>query len=61
MAHKFLIPTEFPENLKYINADVAKTLTVFSKDMIVSSKEVNKLNNQVLVRLFEEEWEEYTH
>jgi spermidine synthase len=58
---KFTIPNEFPSGLKYINGEIAKTLPVFPNDMVVSSKEVNKLNNQVLVRLFEEEWEEYAH
>ncbi len=58
---EFQIPEKFPPNLKYINAEIAKTLPVFPSDMIVESKEVNRLNNQILVRLFEEEWEEYVH
>lgn len=58
---EFSIPKTFPSGLKYITSDVAKTLTVFSEDMLVESNEVNKLNNQILVRLFEEEWEEYAH
>ena len=58
---EFQIPEKFPPNLKYINTEIAKTLPVFPDDMIVESKEVNRLNNQILVRLFEEEWEEYAH
>ena len=31
----------------------------FSKDMMPTLKEVNKLNNQTLVHLFESEWGDY--
>ena len=58
---EFSIPDTFPPNLKYINPEIAKTLPVFPDDMIVKSNEINRLNNQILVRLFEEEWEEYAH
>lgn len=57
----FTPPTSFPPQLKYIDAEVSKTLQVFPEDMIVKSNEINKLNNQILVRLFEEEWDEYVH
>lgn len=59
--HDFHLPDQFPENLKYINSAVAKTLTVFPQDMIVASNDVNKLNNQILVKYFEEEWASYVH
>ncbi|HMV44137.1 MAG TPA: polyamine aminopropyltransferase [Leptospiraceae bacterium] len=58
---KISIPEKYPTGLKYITPSIAKTLTIFSDDMIVESNEVNRLNNQILVRLFEEEWEEYAH
>lgn len=57
----YSIPTHFPEGLKYLTSDVAQTLGVFSPDMKVASHYVNRLNNQVLVRLFEEEWANYAH
>ncbi len=57
----FEVPSRFPEGLKYVNADVAKTFPVFPKDMMVAVNDVNKLNNQVLVRFFEEEWADYVH
>jgi spermidine synthase len=57
----FQIPNQFPKGLRYINAEVAKTLPVFPQDMLVHSADVNKLNNQVLVRFFEEEWAGYVH
>lgn len=57
----FQIPRLFPEGLRFINSEVAQTFPVFPGDMIVASHEVNKLNNQVLVRFFEEEWADYVH
>lgn len=57
----FHLPDQFPEGLKYINAEVAKTLLVFPQDMIVASHDINKLNNQILVKYFEEEWADYVH
>ncbi len=57
----FEVPSQFPEGLKYVNAEVAKTFPVFPQDMFVAVSDVNKLNNQVLVRYFEEEWANYVH
>lgn len=57
----FHLPDQFPEGLKYINVEVAKTLLVFPQDMIVVSHDINKLNNQILVKYFEEEWADYVH
>ena len=33
----------------------------FPSDMRASNTDVNKLNNQVLVNLFENEWAKYAH
>jgi spermidine synthase len=57
----FEIPQKFPEGLKFVNSEVVKTFPVFPQDMLVASSEVNKLNNQILVRYFEEEWASYAH
>lgn len=57
----FTAPTEFPAGLKFINADVVRSMLVFPNDMLVSGSVVNKLNNQILVRVFDEEWAEYVH
>ncbi len=57
--NNFYLANNYPSELKYINADVAKSLFVFSKDMYSDVKEINKLNNQILVKYFEEEWSEY--
>jgi spermidine synthase len=57
----FQVPTEYPPGLKFMNAEVAKTLPIFPVDMIIASNDINKLNNQILVRFFEEEWADYVH
>jgi spermidine synthase len=44
-----------------MGTDVLDSMLVFPKDMLVSNAPVNKLNNQILVRFFEEEWSEYVH
>ncbi|RYZ86621.1 MAG: polyamine aminopropyltransferase, partial [Proteobacteria bacterium] len=59
--NSFKIPEKFPDGLKYLNQDVARTLFVFPQDMIVASNDINKLNNQILVKYFEEEWAGYVH
>lgn len=58
---KFSPPERFPVDVRFMHADVAKSLLVFPQDMIAESNEVNKLNNQILVRYFEEEWADYVH
>ncbi len=59
--HDFKVPEKYPDGLRFLSPEVAKTLLVFPQDMIVASHDVNKLNNQILVRYFEEEWADYVH
>jgi spermidine synthase len=54
----FQVPMEFPEGLKFINADTVKNMVNFPQDMRATISDVNKLNNQILVRYFEDEWSE---
>lgn len=58
---KFVPPDEFPAGLKFINSETVKSMLHFPEDMKVTVGEVNKLNNQALVRYFEDEWSEYAH
>jgi spermidine synthase len=51
----------YPKNLKFINNEVVRSLFVFPKDQMIASRDVNRLNNQILVRHFEEEWDSYVH
>lgn len=47
-----------PKNLKFVDSAFFNTAFHFPKDMVVSDFYVNRLNNQVLVNLFEDEWAE---
>ncbi|MDX1960861.1 MAG: polyamine aminopropyltransferase [Leptospiraceae bacterium] len=58
---QFHLSKNYPKELKFINFDIAESLFVFPSDMSLSSEPVNKLNNQILVRLFEEEWGAFIH
>ena len=61
MACKQAVPTEtkLPPGLKFFTDQVFVTEQSFSPDMSLVNVEVNKLNNQALVRLFEKEWGRY--
>lgn len=49
-----------PNGLKYLNAQTLQTMFVFPEDMKTREPYMaNKLNNQVLVQYFEEEWSHY--
>jgi spermidine synthase len=50
-----------PFETKYYTSNTWKEMTFFPKDMQNESHEINKLNNQVLVHLFEKEWSKYAH
>lgn len=45
-----------PDALRYYSQEAFEAMQHFSKDMERRKVEVNQLNNQVLVRYFEEEW-----
>lgn len=55
----FSVPDSFNIETKFINASVFKQMLVFPPDMAQVKTEVNKLNNQVLVNYFENEWSKY--
>ncbi|RYF87168.1 MAG: polyamine aminopropyltransferase [Chitinophagaceae bacterium] len=57
-------PTAFfmqlPANLKFLNPSILQQMFIFPEDMKTKLPvEANRLNNQVLVHYFEEEWEKY--
>ncbi|MES2558855.1 MAG: polyamine aminopropyltransferase [Bacteroidota bacterium] len=55
----FEVPDSFITNLRFVNAESFKQMLVFPKDMQPVQADVNKLNNQVLVHYFEDEWANY--
>lgn len=49
-----------PSQLKFLNSSTLQQMFIFPEDMSVKEiLKVNKLNNQVLVQYFEEEWGKY--
>jgi spermidine synthase len=52
-------PRSLPDGLKFLTADGLALSFVFPPDMAEVAAGVNRLNNQLLVRYFEEEWGRY--
>lgn len=57
--HSIELKHEYPPALRYVSPDTVAQMLHFSKDMMPTVRSVNKLNNQMLVHLFESEWSEY--
>ncbi len=49
-------PTQIPVPTRFLNAAILPTLFVFPQDMQSDIQEINRLDNQALVRVFEQEW-----
>lgn len=54
-------PPRMPPGLRFLNETNLAGLFEFPPDMARVDTDVNRLNNQALVRYFEEEWAEYVH
>jgi len=50
-----------PADLRFVNAEVLDQMFRFPPDMARVDTDINRLNNQALVRYFDEEWAEYLH
>jgi spermidine synthase len=62
VSHQHVEPTwELPAGLRFITRQMLPGLFYFPPDMNAMEVEVNRLNNQMLVRYFEEEWANYVH
>lgn len=55
-----LNPTALPNNMKFLTLGELPSMFYFSLDMSKVDSEVNRLNNQILVRYYEDEWSKYT-
>jgi spermidine synthase len=58
---KYETPLVFPEGLKYLNPENTLSSFQFANDISRVPVEVNKLNNQALVKYFEDEWSIYAN
>ncbi|SMD06793.1 polyamine aminopropyltransferase [Pedobacter africanus] len=54
-------PSNFPADVRFITVEGMSQMLYFPKDMKRVDAEVNKLNNQVLVKYFEDEWGAVTY
>lgn len=52
---------QLPPDLRFVTVENLPALFEFPPDMSAISAEINRLNNQVLVRTFEAEWANYVH
>jgi spermidine synthase len=56
----YTVPAAYVSGLKFVNEETVQQMFVFPQDMRAKQPlAVNKLNNQVLVNYFEEEWNAY--
>jgi spermidine synthase len=52
-------PESYPQNLRYLNAQTADDMFRFPLDMAKVATKIQRLDDQVLVRYFDEEWSKY--
>ncbi len=55
------VPGRLPDDLRYLAARNLETLFQFPNDMLPVAAEPNRLNDQVLVRYYERDWNEIAH
>jgi spermidine synthase len=53
------VPSRSPENLRYLTSASMPSLFDLAPDMASVDVDVNRLNNQMLVRYYEEEWQRW--
>jgi spermidine synthase len=54
-------PARVPDGLRFLSARALPDMFVFPNDMLPVQAEPNRLNDQVLVRYYEREWNEIAH
>jgi spermidine synthase len=54
-------PERLPEGLRYLTLTQLPSLFDFPNDMSTIPAEINRLNDQALVRYYEEDWKKLTH
>jgi spermidine synthase len=55
----YSVPTRFLPSLQFLTSETAESLFRFPPDMAPVPTEVNRLENQILVRYYDEEWSRY--
>lgn len=59
--HPYTPPAGYTVATRFLTPETTPTLFQFPKDMARVAAEVNRLNNQVLVRYFDQEWQQVIH
>ena len=57
--HPIKLADKYIDGLKFVSVDTAQTMFSFPDDMSKISTDINRLDNQALVRYFDKEWAEY--
>lgn len=60
-AGNYELPFRLPDGLRFLAAQNVPELFRFATDMLPVDAEVNRLNDQVLVRYYEREWKDIAH
>jgi spermidine synthase len=59
--HPYQPPTALPAGLRFVDMKVLPTLFEFPPDMAPLSMPPNRLNDQVLVHLYDQDWKDISH
>ncbi len=55
----YIAPQKYPSNLRYISLETSNQMFHFASDMSQINTKIQRLDDQVLVRYFDEEWSKY--
>ena len=58
--HPFEVPSRVPRDLRYLDRPTLASMFVFPPDMTSVPVDINRLDNQSLVRYYEEEWKKWS-
>ncbi len=59
--HDYELPMQLPDGMKFLTLEILPEMFRFPNDMRPMEVEPNRLNDQVLVRLYEREWRDIVH
>jgi spermidine synthase len=59
--HEYVPPTSFPSGLRFLDVTGLPALFQFPPDMAPLPMPANQLNDQVLVRLYDQDWKDISH
>jgi spermidine synthase len=54
-------PQKLPEGLRFLSAQVLPSMFEFPSDMAPMNMPANHLNDQILVRMYDQDWKDITH